>query len=117
MFVIAQDNKPYTRISFNVGPSGQVLIPAEIDYSLDFGPSDQHNWNIEYQANIKAISWFGSDNGKAQSTKVEDIMNDYALPYDFLDEFENMEPAERQFILDELADRPELWNEEEVMRL
>ena len=29
-----------------------------------------------------------------------------------------MEPAERQFILDELADKPELWDEEqEVMFL
>jgi hypothetical protein len=29
-----------------------------------------------------------------------------------------MEPAERQFILDELADRPDLWDEEsEVMYL
>ena len=31
---------------------------------------------------------------------------------DFL---KQMEPEERQFVLDELADRPELWNEEEVM--
>jgi len=28
-----------------------------------------------------------------------------------------MEPEERQFILDELAERPELLNEEEVMTL
>jgi len=28
-----------------------------------------------------------------------------------------MEPEERQFVLDELAEKPELWNEEEVMSL
>ena len=43
---------------------------------------------------------------------------DCALPYEFLAEFEDMEPAQRQIILDELADRPELWDEEgEVMLL
>ena len=45
-------------------------------------------------------------------------LSDFALPYDFLEEFEQMELQERQFILDELADRPELWDEEsEVMLL
>ena len=34
------------------------------------------------------------------------------------DELEKMEPAERQSILDELAERPDLWDEnEEVMYL
>jgi hypothetical protein len=28
-----------------------------------------------------------------------------------------MEPEERQFILDELSERPELWDEKEVMTL
>jgi hypothetical protein len=45
-------------------------------------------------------------------------LTDCAVPYDILDEFEKMEPAERQFVLDELAARPELWDEEtEVMCL
>ena len=34
------------------------------------------------------------------------------VPYDFLAEFEGMEPAQRQALLDELADRPELWDRE-----
>jgi hypothetical protein len=44
-------------------------------------------------------------------------LSDLALPPDFLDEFERMQPQERQFILDELADRPDLWDEEGVMTL
>ena len=36
---------------------------------------------------------------------------DCALPYDFIDELEQMEPAERQLILDELGARPDLWDE------
>jgi len=40
------------------------------------------------------------------------------LPYDFLEEFEKMELEEKRFILDELAEKPDLWDEEnEVMRL
>ena len=39
------------------------------------------------------------------------------MTYDFIEEFERMESEERQFVLDELAEKPELWNEEEVMTL
>ncbi len=31
------------------------------------------------------------------------------------EEFEDMEPAERQYVLDELAGRPDLWDESEVV--
>ena len=40
------------------------------------------------------------------------------MPYDFLEEFEQMDIDERQMYLDELAERPDLWDEEsEVMVL
>jgi proteasome lid subunit RPN8/RPN11 len=117
MFIVAQDNKTYTKLSFNVGPCGQVLVPAEVDYSLDFGPSNQKAWDTEYKTNIKATTWL-SDFDRNDETSIKNDLSSYALPYDFLDEFEKMEPAERQFILDELADSPELWDEEsEVMFL
>ena len=45
MFIVAQDNKTYAKLSFNVGPGGQVLIPAGIDYAQDFGPSEQEAWD------------------------------------------------------------------------
>lgn len=118
MFIVAQDNKTYTKLSFSVGPSGQVLIPAEIDYCQDFGPSDHELWDAEYQANIKTTSWLGEFGSKGETAVVSNDLSSLALPYDFIEEFEKMEPAERQFILDELADRPELWDEEsEVMYL
>jgi len=41
----------------------------------------------------------------------------YALPSDILEQIEDMEPEERQYILDELAVRPDLWGEEEVLSL
>ena len=116
MFVVAQDNKTYARLSFNVGPGGQVLIPTEIDYRHEFSPSDHVLWDAEYAANIEATEWLSTRTTKEGSATEHDLSG-YALPYDFVDEFEKMEPAERQFVLDELAERPDLWDEEGVMFL
>ncbi len=116
LFVVAQDNKTYAKLSFNVGPGGQVLIPTAIDYGMDFGPSDHELWDAEYAANIKAAEWLSASTAKNDKSTKHDLTG-YALPYDFLEEFERMEPEERQFILDELAERPELWDEEGVMAL
>ena len=111
MAVVAQDGSTYARLSFNVGPCGQILIPVEVDYSQDFGPSDHECWDVEYEANTKAVEWFGTtpvNEQKAASVQPAGC----ALPYDFLSEFEKMEPVQRQAILDELAERPELWDRE-----
>jgi len=116
MFVVAQDNKTYAKLSFNVGPGGQVLIPVGIDYSRDFGASNQELWDTEYTADVNAAEW-SSIRTRKQENSAEHDLTGYALPYDFIEEFERMEPEERQFILDELAERPELWNEEEVITL
>ena len=115
LFVVAQDNKTYAKLSFNVGPGGQVLIPVEIDYSQDFEASNQELWDTEYKANVNATEWLSSRARKHKNSADHDLSG-YALPYDFIEEFERMEPEERQFVLDELAEKPELWNEEsEVM--
>ncbi|MBN2137329.1 MAG: Mov34/MPN/PAD-1 family protein [Sedimentisphaerales bacterium] len=117
MFVIAQNNNTHTRLSFNVGPGGQVLIPTEVDYTRDFGGSDRQLWDTEYAANISAFDWLKQEPCE-QTEATRNELSGYALPCDFINEFENMEPAERQFILDELAERPELWeDEQEVMFL
>ena len=117
MLIVAQNDKTYAELSFNVGPGGQVLIPVEIDYTQDFGPTNQELWDAEYAANVEAIEWpreLPCDKEKA----VRNELSDYALPDDFITEFGRMEPAERQFVLDELADRSELWEEgSEVMFL
>jgi proteasome lid subunit RPN8/RPN11 len=116
LFVVAQDNKTYARLRFNVGPGGQILIPTEIDYGQEFGPSNHELWDAEYADNIKSLEW---PNGrtKHEGSVADHDLSSYALPDDFLDEFEQMEPVERQFILDELADRPDLWGQEGVMAL
>ena len=93
-----------------------MLIPTEIDYGQEFGSSDHELWDTEYVANVKAIEWLTERSKTVPDSGGHDL-SDYALPYDFLDEFELMEPEERQFILDELADKPDLWDEKGVMTL
>lgn len=113
MFILAEDNKSYARLNFNVGPGGTILIPLRVDYKFDFGPSDHDQWDAEYHANIKIIDWLGSSNKGNSSVSTKSDISDLALPYDFIDELENMDPAERRFILDELAARPDLYEQEE----
>jgi proteasome lid subunit RPN8/RPN11 len=117
MFVISRNNNTHTRLSFNVGPGGQVLIPTEVDYTRDFGGSDRELWDTEYAAKVSAFDWLKQEPCE-QATAARNELSGCALPYDFINEFEKMEPAERQFILDELAERSELWEEgSEVMFL
>ena len=116
LFVVAQDNKRYAKLSFNVGPGGQMLIPTVIDYGRDFNASNHELWDAEYAANVKAVGWLNDQEVQSDDITGHDL-NSFALPYDFLEEFEKMEPQERQFILDELADRPELWDEKGVKAL
>jgi proteasome lid subunit RPN8/RPN11 len=116
MFIVGRGNNTYSRLCFNVGPGGHVLIPTVIDYGRDFGASNHELWDEEYTSNVKADEWLTERSTTIPDSSSHDL-SDYALPYDFLDEFEKMEPEERQFILDELSDRPDLWDEEGVMTL
>jgi proteasome lid subunit RPN8/RPN11 len=118
MFILAENNQVYTRLSFNVGPCSQVEIPVMIDYCREFGPSDIKKWDAEYKANVTIDNWLETSVGKNKKASNDIDLESYALPYDFIEELENMNPTERQIILDELAARPDLWNEEsEVMYL
>ena len=113
MFILAQDGKTYSRLRFNVGPGGQMLIPVYVDYSQPFGPSDKEQWEAEYKANIKAHSW---SRGLVCGDEVfggseECDLGDYSLPQDVLEQLEEMEPEERKAVLDELAVRPDLWED------
>jgi hypothetical protein len=56
MFVLAQGGKTYARLRFNVGPGGDVLIPAEIDFTRPFAGSDHVAWAAEYDRNIQSLA-------------------------------------------------------------
>jgi len=113
MCIIAQDNKTYTRLRFNVGPGGQILIPLQVDYSQSFGSTDKDSWEAEYMANIKVVSWSRSlvCDDMFLVDQEEPDLSDYTLPQDILEQMEDMEPAERKVVLDELAVRPDLWED------
>jgi len=118
MFILAQNNKTYSKLTFNVGPRGEILIPAEVNYGQDFAASDKKAWDTEYEANIQSAIWQpGHCNGNLDVDFDQDFESS-CMPHDLLGDFEEMTPAERQYVLDELADRPDLWDEEsEVMCL
>jgi hypothetical protein len=56
MFVLAQGGKTYARLRFNVGPGGDVLIPAEIEFARQFPGSDHPAWAAEYDRNIQSLA-------------------------------------------------------------
>jgi hypothetical protein len=113
LFILAQDDSTYARLSFNTGPNAQVLLPVNIDYTKEFKGTDFSAWDREFKENINPTVL------ATLNTQSQYDIFDYdepVLPTDWLEEFEKMEPAERQFILDELAARPQLWNDESEMR-
>jgi proteasome lid subunit RPN8/RPN11 len=119
MFILAQNNKTFAKISFNVGPTGEILIPAEVDYSQDFGPSDHKLWDEEYQANVRQGAWLSDfDSRISEMAGLKDTQSaSREDSYDFIGELEKLEPIERRMILEELAERPDLLNDEEAMFL
>jgi len=113
MFVLAASGKTYARLRFNVGPGGSVQIPVEIDFDCEFGPSDREAWEAEYKANIHSVAWPAMACERPSPTEAA-LTNQSTA--DMFAEFEAMEPAERHLFIEELAGRPDLWDEEsEVM--
>jgi len=53
MFILGRGGKTYARLRFNAGPGGSVEIPVQVDFSPEFGPSDQAAWEAEYQAHVQ----------------------------------------------------------------
>jgi len=113
MFILAENGKTYSRLRFNVGPSGQILIPVHVDYTQPFDQSNQDAWEAEYKANIKTALWSRSlvRDDELLADAEESDLSDYSLPQDILEQLEEMEPEERRVILDELAVRPDLWED------
>jgi proteasome lid subunit RPN8/RPN11 len=123
MCIVAQDDSTYARLGFNIGPGGQILIPTDIDFSQDFGPSDHSAWDARFQADVQPMEWLNRPASTQEKPAANSQAGEAPCPPaggpsgDFLDEFERMDPVQRQLILDELADRPELWSGQEVIVL
>ncbi len=118
MAIVARDSSTYARLSFNIGPGGQILIPTEVDYSRDFGPSDHPCWDIEYAAHTRAVDWFSQPLPVVPKRSDTAVSTSDDISNDLVSELEKLGPLEWQLILDELAERPDLWNnEQEVLFL
>ncbi|MBE0534784.1 MAG: hypothetical protein IH624_03880 [Phycisphaerae bacterium] len=115
MFILSADGQTYARLSFNVGPRGCILIPVRVDYSREFDGSDWKAWDAEYEANVRPAVRM-ERLAIREDEHPQRRSEHFGLSYDFLDELEQMDVQERQLVLDELADRQDLWDEEsEVM--
>jgi len=116
MFIIDRSDRTYARLSFHVGPGGDLLIPTRVDYTAEFAASDQARWDSEYEAKVTGDSHLG----EMSFFKDKDTIGrePEAGSLDLLEAFEEMPVDERHQFLDDLADRPELWDDEsEVMFL
>jgi hypothetical protein len=112
MCIVAQGNQSYARISFNVGPGGQVLIPVEVDYSEPFEGSNRKRWDQEFKENVHEEVFQRTARGSQQ-----DIFGNDMLSYDIMEELDQMDEHERQQYLDELALDPDSYDREEVLFL
>ncbi len=116
MFVLASDGKTYTRVRFNVGPGGHILIATTVDYSQEFGPSDHKAWDAEYAANVKAVDP-QIDLIEDNDLEAEDVCDGSTVPCDVLDELGAMGPIGRWPLLNQFTERPDLRDEEEEVFL
>ena len=90
-----------------------MTIPVQIDYSEPFEGSSHDQWDEEFEHHIEEEMFLSR-----KSSSTEDMFGSDGVPYDFMEELEQMDIDERQMYLDELAEQPELWDEqEEVMYL
>jgi len=48
MLILARGGQTYARLRFNSGPSGDLLLPVEIDFQQPFAASDRAAWEEEY---------------------------------------------------------------------
>ena len=108
LFILAKGNQIYARLRFNVGPGGETEIPVHVDYGKPFARSDEKAWEEEYSDHIKSIH---PSNMRAKD-HYDLESDDWALPGDIVDQLEMMAPEERQNVMDELAGRADLWQEE-----
>ena len=114
MFIVAHGGKCYARLHFGVGPGGQVVIPTEVDYRGPFGPSGQDAWEAEYRANIQVGAIGQASQDCFGSSESVDLLG-YPSADDWLEELDARDPTEREFVIGELAERSDLWEESEVV--
>ena len=117
MFVLAQDNRTYARLSFHVGPGGAILIPVEVDYGCEFERSDRQLWDTEYEANVKIERTIKRTmETRMPEQDFDQSFDQSILACDIVETIYELDPARRHAVLSELASQPDLWDDvEEVL--
>jgi hypothetical protein len=49
MGILSRGGTTFARLRFSAGPSGELRIPVEVDFSLPFPASDPEAWRAEYR--------------------------------------------------------------------
>jgi proteasome lid subunit RPN8/RPN11 len=113
MCILAQGGEPYAWLHFKAGPGGDINLPVSVEYGCPFTGSDFARWADEYKANIITEPFIKPKQqveifGDTTPIRTSDITSE-----DLLDEIEQMDPDERQILMDQLAIRSDFWEEYE----
>ncbi|AQT68722.1 hypothetical protein STSP2_01894 [Anaerohalosphaera lusitana] len=114
MFILAEDDNTFAKLRFNVGPGADMLIPVRVDYGCQFGPTDHDSWDAEYEQNVIEIPWASTsaDALNLAGSEHDEFWDDLVVSNDMIDQLEALDPATRRSVMDELAQRPDLWDDE-----
>ncbi len=123
MLIIAQNSNTYAKLRFNVGPGGETNIPVCVDYSHEFEAANFELWKEQYKANVSEDCSFNNlvkpdenKDGKLLENRIfgsESFVRDPLFSSeDLLSEIDQMDPAERDIFMNELAVRSDFWDEE-----
>ena len=110
MFILGRTGQTYARLRFGAGPGGQIRIPVDVDFAAEFGGSDHAAWRDEYERNIHihASPWLGS------SLWQEDEPEGLCVAEEWMEELDQMDPAEREAVLAELQARDDFREKEDA---
>lgn len=100
MLILARGGQVSARLTFHVGPGGQIDLPVEIDCSRAFPGSDEDAWAAEYQRHVRTRK------ASPAQSDTEGVWDDW--PEELAGEdFEAMDEAERRAVLEDLGFEPE----------
>jgi len=78
MFILACSGNSYARLRYNTGPSAEVELPVEIDFTQPFVGSSMQDWEAEYLGNVSAERLSNGKGGCTDSWSRLDEHNDYS---------------------------------------
>ena len=117
MAIVSSNDDTYARLRFNTGPGGAIKIPVEVDYSEEFEGSNFPLWDKQFFDNVEEEVLLSVR--KRKTSKKPDKQEVFGsseyessfMTEDIFDELGQMDPAERQEFMEELAYHSKFWDE------